>query len=63
MARVNLYEDDVMTATIDTDVEWIDDEFLTDVPDDLVAEYRAAGERWRAVQQRLREIIDNRYAR
>lgn len=55
MAKVLLFEAELKTISIDTEVSYFDDKFLTELPPELIEEYLNCERQRLEIQRKLRE--------
>lgn len=56
MAKVNIYISDFYRYELESDVSFYEEEYVYDIPDELLKEYESVKERSKHVQERLHAI-------
>lgn len=54
--KVNIYESDVFYNFIEFDIAYQDEEHLSEVPDELIEEYKKAKEQWENISRKLDKL-------
>ena len=58
--KVHLYESDTFRYFIDEDCTFMDDELLTELPDDLIQEFKEADKRFKELNHQIYSILRSR---